>query len=128
MITMESLEQIVQMLKWYKEQSKTSTSRANATGMISSNTSLLGNDTWILDFGATGHIPYRSDWLPSLKNSDSGVQLPNGSHSNVLNVGDVAFGNSKKLTNVLYIPEFKHNLMSIAKLTKDLSCSIMFFS
>lgn len=36
-------------------------------------------------------------------------------------------GNKKKFSGVLYLPEFKYNLIYVAKLTNDLSCSITFY-
>ena len=29
--------------------------------------------------------------------------------------------------NVMYIPEFKHNLLSVSKLTMELNCSVHFY-
>lgn len=112
------------MLNGYPEQLKASISKATTAGMSTLNTFVLENDIWILDSGTTVEIYCRTNWLISLKNSVSSVQLPYGSSSNVLKSGDLTFTNSKKITNILYVPEFKLNLMSIAKLTKELSCSV----
>ncbi|XP_019235365.1 PREDICTED: uncharacterized protein LOC109215706 [Nicotiana attenuata] len=73
---------------------------------------------WIIDSGATDHISSIRSLLfdiitlpvPYL------VSLPNGYKVKVTNVGSLALLPNLILHNVLYIPSFKHNLISIQKL------------
>lgn len=44
-----------------------------------------------------------------------------------MNIGSSIILVDQTLTNVLYVPDFKFNLLSVAKLTRDLSCSVSFF-
>lgn len=44
-----------------------------------------------------------------------------------MNTGNSTILGDMNSTNVLYVPEFKFNLLSVTRLTKDLSCSISFF-
>lgn len=127
MITSESLEQIAQMLSRYQEQHEIPKRSANVAGKNNMNMSIYKNDFWILNSGATYHMSCRKDWLTDLKSISFIVQLPNISYSDVSKSENFVFGNHKSLNNVLYLPDFKHNLISIIKISKDLSCSITFY-
>ncbi|XP_019258315.1 PREDICTED: uncharacterized protein LOC109236575 [Nicotiana attenuata] len=73
---------------------------------------------WIIDSGATDHMTFIKSLLfdiitlpiPYL------VSLPNGYIVKVTNVGSLALFPDLILHNVLYIPSFKHNLISVHKL------------
>ncbi|KAJ0079986.1 hypothetical protein Patl1_24157 [Pistacia atlantica] len=59
--------------------------------------------------------------------SPSTVRLPNEHHSTITHIGSCNIGLDRKLTNVLFVPNFKFNLISISKVTKDLSCFVSFY-
>lgn len=86
------------------------------------------NDIWILDTGATTHMSCRNYWLTNMNNNTSKVHLPNGDCSILKVVGDYGVFEIKTLSNVLYLPDFKYNLMFVGKLTKELSFFDTFFS
>lgn len=69
----------------------------------------------------------RSDWLEYLRCCSSRVQLPNGAHSVIQNVGEFFMNIGNKLSGVLHLPHFKYNLRLIAKLTKKLDCALIFY-
>ena len=50
------------------------------------------------------------------------INLPTGKHAYITHKGKVKLENGIILKQVLYVPEFKHNLMSINKLIKDEKC------
>ena len=52
------------------------------------------------------------------------IVLPDGTVKHVRTVGTVSLNSDITLSNVFYIPEFKHNLLSVAKLLDqhDLLC------
>lgn len=54
------------------------------------------------------------------------VHLPNGTTTTVSHVGSYTMGNTGTLSNVLCIPNFKYNLLSVSKITRDLCCSATF--
>lgn len=56
------------------------------------------------------------------------ITLPTGDSAVITHVGDVILPNRMKLTNVLHVPQFKHNLLSIHKLAKDSKCDVTFYS
>lgn len=54
------------------------------------------------------------------------VQLPTGDSTRVSHVGNCSLGGGDTLTNVLCVPAFKFNHMSVSNLTKDLNCCAIF--
>jgi len=54
------------------------------------------------------------------------VTLPNGYIVSIVGVGCIRLTNSITLFNVLYIPEFKFNLLSVSVLTKTLNSEVSF--
>lgn len=52
------------------------------------------------------------------------MQLPNGNFAQVkhVDVGEVSFSPTFKLTHVYHIPSFKFNLISVPHLTKSPPC------
>ncbi|XP_070011389.1 uncharacterized protein [Nicotiana sylvestris] len=55
------------------------------------------------------------------------VHLPTGSVTHVSHIGSVAFLKDLIVSNVMYIPEFKYNLLFVSKLTKEMRWIVMFF-
>ena len=55
------------------------------------------------------------------------VKLPNGTSLPISHVGEVKLSSDITLRNVLYIPNFMCNLLSVSKLTFDLSYVVIFF-
>ncbi|XP_075101910.1 uncharacterized protein LOC142177334 [Nicotiana tabacum] len=84
---------------------------------------------WVVDTGATNHMVSSLNILLNLElitpNANK-IHLPNGHVTSVTHVGSVSLFNDE-LTNVLYVPLFKYNLLSISKLTKQLQCCVGFY-
>ena len=75
---------------------------------------------WILDFGASTHICSNANFFVSLKPiQNSLVTLPNGVQIPMSLYGDVQLSADLVLKDVLFIPNFKFNLISVAALTTD---------
>ncbi|KAJ8429325.1 hypothetical protein Cgig2_025561 [Carnegiea gigantea] len=68
----------------------------NFVGMILCTHAGLNNVEWIIDSGATDHMTYKS--------------------------GTIKLSTEIVLKNVLYVPVFKYDLLSVPKLTKDSRC------
>ena len=84
---------------------------------------------WILDTGATYHVCYSlSEFQRYNRIKPIIINLPDGSKLNAQIAGTVFFSENLYLTNVLYIPSFKFNIISVSKLTKDLNCKVTFSS
>ncbi|KAG8483501.1 hypothetical protein CXB51_023279 [Gossypium anomalum] len=88
------------------------------------------NFTWILDTGATNHICFDSTFLNlpvAYPPNSHFVQLPNGKHSAITHSGSLSLSPDITLTNVLCVPHFNHNLISVSKLALDLQCAVIFY-
>ena len=54
------------------------------------------------------------------------VRLPNGEHASVTHIGTINISDSFILTDVLCIPSFSFNLISVSKLINTLQCCVIF--
>ncbi|MFV0960710.1 hypothetical protein QML37_30345, partial [Klebsiella pneumoniae] len=89
---------------------------------------IFSNDEWIIDSGATDHMAMSHNGIHSFMNSyrSSNVAAANGSPIAVKGSGKVNFFNSPQESHVLVLPTLSYNLLSIAKLTKELDCFAVF--
>ena len=55
------------------------------------------------------------------------VLLPSGEKANIITKGSLLLNSVYYLRDVLCVPTFKVNLMSVSRLTRDLNCSMIFF-
>ncbi|CAN1754083.1 Retrovirus-related Pol polyprotein from transposon TNT 1-94 [Linum perenne] len=84
---------------------------------------------WILDTGASDHICCTFECLLNPKPVVGVyVYLPNSSRVLVSHIGSVKLPIGLTLHNVLFVPSFGFNLVSISKLTHDLRVSLLFKS
>ena len=96
-------------------------------GILNVSQNIMNNDTWVLDSGATHHVSHGKELFVSLDmNSTSSVNLPNGSMIKISGVGNIQINEHILLQNVLFIPEFHLNLISISSLTTDLASRVIF--
>nr|BAP00547.1 hypothetical protein [Solanum melongena] len=116
---------------------KASDSMANMAGMITvlsvktDSTQFkaeTGKENWIVDSGATCHMTSKLDRFSHASSCvNKVVHLPNGEVAQVSHTGYCTTINGRILDNVLVVPAFKHNLLSVSKLTRQLHCSVNFF-
>lgn len=86
------------------------------------------SDTWILDSGTTHHVCCTLSSFYSVTDSHIPyVSLPNGLTASIHKVGNVRLSSLITLKDVLYVPSFKYNLISISALTQQTS-SVLIFS
>jgi len=89
--------------------------------------SSLLDSFWLIDFGANEHICCNLNLFSSFHPiSPIPITLPNGYTVTVTHSGNITFSSQFYLTNVLYSPHFKLNLMSVAKVCESLSCVFQF--
>lgn len=83
---------------------------------------------WIIDSGATNHICADLNSFSNLRElqSNNSVTLPDGSVKTVKYSRDVALKPNLILHNVLFIPEFYLNLISVHKLTSHNRMKLLF--
>nr|XP_016467178.1 PREDICTED: uncharacterized protein LOC107789823 [Nicotiana tabacum] len=86
---------------------------------------------WIIDTGATNHMVYDIDMLNKSSITEiekpKKVFLPNGDITQVTHIGASSLSDKNTITNVFYVPQFKFNLLSVSKSTKELKCSVTVF-
>ncbi|XP_075491094.1 uncharacterized protein LOC142529437 [Primulina tabacum] len=84
--------------------------------------------TLSVDSGASRHICSSANAFISLKAvENSRVTLPNSAHVDVKFYGDIKLGDSLVVLDVLYIPEFKFNLLSVSSLIATTQNVISFY-
>lgn len=97
--------------------------QANMIGILAHLSSIFSHE-WIIDLGASHHItPYKECLFNPLKLEGcerNKVQVPTGGRCEVTHKGTTAILRDHRLKNVLYVPDFKYNLLSVSKMTKDL--------
>jgi len=82
---------------------------------------------WVLDSGAINHVCVSLSHLVSYKPIKHVlINLPNGHHVLAKYFGTVVFNKKFFLSNVLYVPKFTFNLISVSKITSDLDCRLIF--
>ncbi|XP_019177669.1 PREDICTED: uncharacterized protein LOC109172881 [Ipomoea nil] len=85
--------------------------------------------TWILDSGATDHIACSIELFDEYYNVEGDeVSLSNWSRIKVRNRGTVRLGHDLLLKDVMHIPTFHFNIVSVSKLLQDKSYSLTFSS
>jgi len=84
---------------------------------------------WIIDTGASDHMINNPHYLinENIVKSRGKVQLPTGESAIVSHIGSVQLNECDMINEVLCIPTFKFNLLSVHKLTKELNCYVSFF-
>ena len=98
---------------------------------LTSGTALLASPPgpWIIDSGASAHMsgtPSLLSRLSRLPNPES-VSIADGRVCPVAGKGLATPTSSLPLSDVLYVPNFPVNLLSISAITKTLFCSVYFF-
>ncbi|XP_019255165.1 PREDICTED: uncharacterized protein LOC109233756 [Nicotiana attenuata] len=107
--------------------------QANAAG---TDTALLASSNsqeqeWIIDTGATNHMVSNVDLLTksslTTPSKPRRVLLPNGDVTQVTQIGDSHISDRSTIKEVLYVPQFKFNLLSVSKVTRELRCFASFY-
>ena len=85
--------------------------------------------TWVVDSGANQHMTKIDSCLTDLMDvSDLKLRVghPNGSFANISKIGNLKISDTITLHDVLFVPEFDVNLMSVHKLTRDNRFQVVF--
>ena len=85
--------------------------------------------SWVIDSGASSHMTGFPSVLTSYRPETSipDVRIADGRSCPVLGSGQSRATSSLPLQNILYIPGFPANLLSISAITKALHCGVLFF-
>ena len=88
----------------------------------------FGGNIWVIDTGAIDHIVYSIHLLTDFTVVNCVVALPNGETALVTHIGSICLFENLVLTNVLCVPSFSFNLLSVSQLTKKMHCCLIFLS
>lgn len=91
--------------------------------------SFFSKDTWIIDSGASDHMCNSLLHLHNIRNIKGHtheITIPDGSKVKVSQLGDIQITPQLMLTNVLFVPQFRFNLISVPKLCKDNNVHVLF--
>ncbi|KAK9726907.1 hypothetical protein RND81_05G244800 [Saponaria officinalis] len=99
----------------------------NFAGMTNYNSQT--HDNWIIDSGATNHMSSKLGVMNNVKKLQTKlrISLPDERYVLVTHKGEVDLNEDLQLKDVLYVPSFKQNLMSVQKLIKENHCYVTFF-
>ena len=124
---------VQQVVKAMSEQCSGSGQSSNFASILSAsnvafNTEFFDSGSWIIDSGASDHMAGNMDLFSEVKGLKQtiNVGLPDGSTKIVKKIGVVRISPKITLMNVLYIPEFQHNLLSLSKLIDHSKVKIVF--
>ncbi|XP_015163700.1 uncharacterized protein [Solanum tuberosum] len=129
-LTKEQLEQVILLLHQIKPDDQGTNSLASASNncagtipipfSFSSNhlRTAISRKSWIIDSGATEHMSFNKDLFLSLSPLPKAifVQLPNSQNVKVTHGGSVKLFTQMILHDVLFVPNFHYNLLSVHKL------------
>ncbi|KAK1414172.1 hypothetical protein QVD17_29913 [Tagetes erecta] len=120
-------EQYQQFLGMFAREDSPTKNEISSVANVAGNLDPTGR--WIVDSGATDHITHRLDWF----NNDfkytwePPVTIPNGSSISVEGKGSCTLPNGIHIKDVLYVPSFTCDLLSVSRLSRDLQCAVTFF-
>lgn len=89
----------------------------------------IGKTGWLIDSGATDHICSDLNLFHNYKpvtGTNEFIIVPDGRQVAILHIGYIIFNDHMVLHNVLHIPHFHYNLISVQRLCKDMHCSVVF--
>ena len=96
----------------------------------SSTTELLGQGVWIIDIGASNHMCNNLNFFNGLSHIDPPISLhlPGGHPQYVIYSGPVCLHPHMHLIDVLFLPFFKYNLISVSRLSASAAITFIFTS
>nr|KYP42790.1 hypothetical protein KK1_035771 [Cajanus cajan] len=91
---------------------------------MAGNNKKLREIEWVLDSGASHHMTPCLSLLKAVQKIDKPlyVTVPIGSAILVESMGYIDLNKNIKLENVLFVPQFSRNLISMHKLARDSNC------
>ncbi|CAM8953513.1 unnamed protein product [Rhodiola kirilowii] len=130
--TNEQLEQILALFKGNSISEKTNNqvnmAHVHMAGIANSQPEFMINCDWLIDSSATSHFTYDENLLKNIYELRDAhrVTLPNGECFEIRYKGDCILQNGVILHDVLFVPEFQVNLISVYRLVADMKCQMLF--
>lgn len=117
-VTPDQYNQILYMLKGKTTETTASIATApNSLGIITALMSNMTNNSLIVDTGASNNMVHNLNVLNQCKELTNGnttkVNLPTGGQVSIIHICNSIVFKDKTVHNVLFIPEFKYNQLSV---------------
>ena len=111
------------------KQSQASTSTTNFASTSGTHAFLASRSSWVIDSGASAHMTGTSLTLSSLTPTTAypPVSIADGRSCSVERYGSTKPTLSLTQHNILYVPGFPTNLLSISTITRTLNCVAIFY-
>ena len=91
------------------------------------NKDMFSSTDWVIDTGATDHMVHSISCFTTITSTlNTHVNLPNGEIALVTHIGTVKITETLVLYDVLCVPTFSFNLISVSKLAKFVLCCLIF--
>jgi len=102
--------------------------RSSCTALT--NNVMMNNVKWMVDTGASDHMTPHAHLSTSLRRSEKSIVVSflDGHTRRVNYVGDIVINSELELKDVLYVPKFKHSLLSVSKLLNDHNIATSFLA
>lgn len=100
----------------------------NGINSLSNSFSQILSTDWVMDTGTTHHICSTLALFHSYTPVSSTFTLPNNISITVTHKGRVHLSHGLTLDDVLYVPYFQFNLLSISSLTRQHQCTVSFMT
>ena len=83
---------------------------------------------WIVDSGASDHVTYDLSLLHNIKKLSLTcyITMPNGKRAPITHSGSMFLRDNIQLHNILYVPSFQYNLLSVSELVRQLLANVIF--
>lgn len=104
---------------------------ANISGIATCLLSHVEQQEWVVDSGVTHHIVSNNNMFfirsKLARVGEDKVNMPNGAKVDISHSGEALVLQNKTVKYVLFVPDFKPNLLSVSKVTRQLSCFVSFY-
>lgn len=122
-LTNDQCQQLIALLSGQLDSvNAITTSHSIQTGnlyVLSLSSGFFQSNVWVLDSGATKHVCNNLELFTDIKEiSNTRIQLPNQSFIQVHQIGDIKVDEKLFLKEVLFVPQFKLNLIYVTMLTE----------
>jgi Reverse transcriptase (RNA-dependent DNA polymerase)/gag-polypeptide of LTR copia-type/Integrase core domain/GAG-pre-integrase domain len=118
----EQIESLIQQLRSLLPQGQP----GSLISGINCKTANFSKNVWIIDSGASDHMTCNLENLQIRKEEKNQfVTIANGQKIPIHGSGNTHIF-SKNIANVLYLPTFTSNLLSVSKITNDINCNVIF--
>lgn len=127
MLSQQQLEKLLKMLPCSSFKDPDHFEDSPFSGMIDISKTPTNSNEWIVDLGESDHMTASLTNLLNVKRAPPNftINLPTGATSKISHIVDLILKSGLKLLNVLYVPQFTHNLLSINKLAQDNTCDVV---